>query len=165
MPKTGLFNNFLTVFRMIICSGWETVVICGDLFIDIVYNQASWSLQTSYLTQTSYEHLKFNDGACSTVFYLCLGQKSGWCPRPPPEPHPWGGGIATVVRLWVLPSPSAKHSISEHCSEAQVLASEFLGLGTWVSMALIWIHMPAIKHVQVQSLKCPSTVGRAVFQK
>lgn len=73
------------------------MVICGDLFINIVYNQASWNLQTLYLTQTSYEHLKFNDGACSTVFYLCLGQKSGW--QPPARSHiPGVVGVATLVR-------------------------------------------------------------------
>lgn len=53
------------------------MVIPEDLFIDIIYNQASWNLQMSD-TQTSYEHLKFNYGACSTMFYLCLEQKSGW---------------------------------------------------------------------------------------
>lgn len=56
------------------------MVILGDLFIDIAYNQASWSLQMSD-TQTSYEHLKFDYGACSTV-PLCLEQKSGWCSPP-----------------------------------------------------------------------------------
>lgn len=40
-------------------------------------------------------------------------------------------GIATPhwSEAWVL-SPSAKHSTSEHCSAAHILASEFLGLGT-----------------------------------
>lgn len=78
-------------------------------FINIVYNQASWSLQTSYLTQTSYEHLKFNDGACSTVFYPCLGQKSGW--HPPAWSHIAGVvGIATLLRgLGAAPFSQAQH--------------------------------------------------------
>lgn len=72
------------------------MVIPGDLF-DTVYNQASWNLQT-YLTQTSYEHLKFIYGACSAGFYLCLGQKSG-CPPPPAWSHiPGVIGITTLVR-------------------------------------------------------------------
>lgn len=40
----------------------------------------------------------------------------------------------------MLPT-SAKRTISKHCSEAQNLASGFLGPGTWVSVALIGMHM------------------------
>lgn len=46
------------------------MIIPDDLFIDIVYNQASWSLQMSD-TQMSYEHLKFNYGVCSPMLYIC----------------------------------------------------------------------------------------------
>lgn len=95
----------------------------------------------------------------SSVLSL-LEQKSGWRPLPWATSSGW-----LILPNWcegrVLPS-SAKHRISEHCSKAQILTSEFKsrgcvtsGLVTSVSEALIWIHMLAVKHVWVQSLKWP----------
>lgn len=147
MPKIGL-DSLLTVFRMLVFSRVMNIGHSGNLFMDIIYKtQASRSLQT-WATQTSYEHLKFNCGACSAMFYLCLEQKNGWCPLP------WATSPGCLVspdwsEAWVLPT-SAKPTISGHCSEAQILTSEFLGLITWVSEALIGIHRLAVKHVWVQ---------------
>lgn len=77
---------------------------------------------------------------CMFKSFLSLLRTEEWL-----VPLPWTtspGWLASLhwFETWVLPT-SAKRTISEHCSEAQNLASGFLGPGTWVSVALIWMHM------------------------
>lgn len=113
--------------------------------------------------QMSYEHFEIPLW-CMFSSVLSLPRTEEW----PVPPLPWATSpgrsvLQTALRLGA--ASSAKHSIGEHCSEAPIFDSEFIRLGTWVYVALIWIHLAAIKHVQVQSLWCPSTSRRAVFQK
>lgn len=102
MPKARFSDSF-TVSQ----TTFVQDAIPGDLSIDVAYDQASWNLQLPD-ARTSYEHLKFNYGACSAMFSLLRIEE---CLAPPAPRHVLRVvGVATLVRgVDAASSSQARH--------------------------------------------------------
>lgn len=87
----------------------------------------------------------------------------GWFARPLPRVV----GAATLVQGMgaYLFQPSTVSLLVTTALGLQFHFSWFLGLDTWISVALIWMHIPTVKHVQMQLLKYHNAFGSPVLEK